>query len=171
MGLKKLISFWIKRPIWFVISAEIVVIAILYFCGFRITYMPELDNNWDAVSACGTWFCGIVVPVAVVFIQHRISVNESNISASNEALLQEINKLKQQSNKNVEVDISEEDVFRFICIKISTTSEQIATHFKADIKTIIPILQELYFVKKTIRTCSLEDDPHNHIEKCCWRRR
>ena len=169
--LKNMITFLAKHPIYLLVIIEIIVFVILYGVGFRITYIPKLENDWEAISACGTWFCGIVVPVAVVFIQHKISVNESNVSASNEALLQEINNLKQQS-KSADIDsISEEDIYRYICIKMSATTEEIAIHFNTDINDIIPMIQELFFVKKSIRTCSLEDDPQNNIEKCCWRRK
>lgn len=94
--LKTFVSKIKNHPVLSILIFEILAIFSLFFLGFRITYNPLLDNNWEAIAACGTWFCGIVVPIAVVFIQHKISTNESNVSASNEALLSEINKLKLQ---------------------------------------------------------------------------
>lgn len=86
------------------------MVIVLFCFGFRITYNSSLDNNWEAIAACGTWFCGIVVPIAVVFIQHKISTNESNVSASNEALLSEINKLKLQGLPNNNNDCVESNI-------------------------------------------------------------
>lgn len=165
-----------KHPVLSILLFELLVVIVLFCFGFRITYNSSLDNNWEAIAACGTWFCGIVVPIAVVFIQHKISTNESNVSASNEALLSEINKLKLQglpnnNNDGVESNITEDDIYRFICIKIFATTEQIATHFKTNIEHIAPLLEELYFVQRRIRTYSLEDDPRHNIAKCSWTRR
>lgn len=172
MLFRKFISKIQKHPTFYTLLFEVFVVIVLFCFGFRITYNPSLDNNWEAIAACGTWFCGIVVPIAVVFIQHKISTNESNISASNEALLQEINKLKSEpSSDNDSIKPTEDDVYRFICIKITTTTEQIVTHFNTDIETITPILEELYFVKQKIRTCSLEDNPKDNIARCNWMRK
>lgn len=122
--LKTFVSKIKNHPVLSILIFEILAIFSLFFLGFRITYNPLLDNNWEAIAACGTWFCGIVVPIAVVFIQHKISTNESNVSASNEALLSEINKLKLQwltnnSQESIKPTITEDDVYRFICIKYS----------------------------------------------------
>ena len=64
-----------------------------------------------------------------------------------------------------------DDVYRFICIKIFATTEQIAAHFKTTIENITPLLEELYFVQRRIRTYFLEDDPRHSIAKCSWTRR
>lgn len=172
--MKKIFANVQKHPILFILLSEILAIIILFCFGFKITYNPALANDWEAISACGTWFCGIVVPIAVVFLQHKISTNEANISVSNEALLQEINKLKSEfySNNQARIpNISVDDVYRFICIKIVVSSEQIATHFNTNIETITPLLEELYFVKRKIRTCTLEDDPKHNIAMCTWMRK
>ncbi len=171
--IKKIFSAIAKNPLILVLATEAIIAIILYCLGFRITYNPNLINNWDAISACGTWFCGIVIPIAVVFIQHQITKNESNINIANTALLQEIEKLKNQSTQTADKKkvISEDDIYRFICIKIFTTTEQIAEYFNTDIESIRPFLEEMYFVKRIIRTYSLEDDPRRNIAKCCWTRR
>ena len=171
--IKKIFSLIIKKPLILVLTTEIIIAILLYCLGFRITYDPSLINDWDAISACGTWFCGIVIPIAVVFIQHQITKNESNVNIANTALLQEIEKIKNQSpptNTKKKV-ISEDDIYRFICIKIFTTTEQIAEHFETDVESIRPYLEEMYFVKRIIRTYSLEDDPRRNIAKCNWTRR
>ena len=79
--------------------------------------------------------------------------------------------LPNNNNDGVESNITEDDIYRFICIKIFATTEQIATHFKTNIEHIAPLLEELYFVQRRIRTYSLEDDPRHNIAKCSWTRR
>lgn len=40
--------------IWIVVG-EALIAFVLWCMGFRITYAPELDNNWDAISAVAEW--------------------------------------------------------------------------------------------------------------------
>lgn len=42
-------------------------ISILYALGFRVTYAPELENSWDAISAVASW-AGVIVAVVGVFV-------------------------------------------------------------------------------------------------------
>lgn len=44
------------------IVITIVAIAIAYGAGLRITYAPELENNWDSISAYAAW-AGVIVAV------------------------------------------------------------------------------------------------------------
>lgn len=56
---------------WFPLTLAAVIAAIIAFIlflfGFRITYSPELDNNWDAVSAVAAWVGVIASFVAIWF--------------------------------------------------------------------------------------------------------
>lgn len=49
-----------------VIAIVLVIAFILFFCGFRITYAPELETSWDAVSAVASWVGVLVSAVGVV---------------------------------------------------------------------------------------------------------
>ena len=51
---------FLHSPVTWILISLLGIIIFLYFCGFRITYAPTLDNNWDAVSACAAWFSGIM---------------------------------------------------------------------------------------------------------------
>lgn len=63
----------------------------MYLLGFRITYNPELDNNWDAIAAVGTWVAAIISGIAIVFAikipktiaayQNKISLFEKRLTA------------------------------------------------------------------------------------------
>lgn len=45
----------------------IAALVVLYLIGFRITYAPWLDNNWDAISAAAAWAGAIATSVAIWF--------------------------------------------------------------------------------------------------------
>ena len=59
------------------------IISILYFAGFRITYAPNLENSWDAISACAGW-CGAIMSAIAIFvaidIPKKIAEQQNNIS-------------------------------------------------------------------------------------------
>ena len=45
----------------------VLLLALLYAAGFRITYAPSLDNNWNAVAACATW-AGVIASTGAIFV-------------------------------------------------------------------------------------------------------
>lgn len=68
--LKESIKNFIKGR-WFplIIGISLVLLAglIMAFFGWRITYVPELENSWDAISATATWVGVIMSFLAIVF--------------------------------------------------------------------------------------------------------
>ena len=81
----------LKKRIYYVVFACCILgIVGMYLLGFRITYNPELDNNWDAIAAIGTWCAAIISGIAVVFAvtvpksiaayQNQISLFERRLS-------------------------------------------------------------------------------------------
>lgn len=52
---------------WFPLTVVILIVAVVTFVmalfGWRITYAPELENSWDAISAVAAW-AGVFVAVA-----------------------------------------------------------------------------------------------------------
>ena len=60
-------KYWSK--IWFkllIIAIGVsVVVGLLYCAGLRITYAPELKNDWDSISAYAAWFSVVVSIVGV----------------------------------------------------------------------------------------------------------
>lgn len=60
---------------WFPLVLAAVIAAILalilFLFGFRITYSPELDNNWDAVSACASWV-GVIASFVAIWFAIRV---------------------------------------------------------------------------------------------------
>lgn len=47
------------------------LIACLYAFGFRITYAPELENSWDAISACAAW-AGVLSSFIAIWFAIRV---------------------------------------------------------------------------------------------------
>lgn len=62
---------FIKRrwPLLFGVLGIALLLVFLYYKGFRITYAPELENSWDAISACAAW-AGAIGTVAVLIYNH-----------------------------------------------------------------------------------------------------
>ena len=52
---------------WFPLIVATLVIAVgggaMYLFGWRVTYQPELESSWDAVSAVAAWG-GVIVAIA-----------------------------------------------------------------------------------------------------------
>lgn len=124
-----------------------------------------------------------IVPLAVIFIERRIRENEKETerriqdsevrtSSSNLALLEEVNNFKYKDNfaSETTLDIAKDEVYRYICISMTTSTKEIIEHFKSNKEKIISYLEQLFFVEGRIKTLSLEDDPKNHIENCNWRK-
>ena len=56
-----------RKTKWFPLAVAGVILLVIvvagFFFGFRITYAPELENSWEAISAVAAWV-GIIVSVA-----------------------------------------------------------------------------------------------------------
>lgn len=50
---------------------ESVIAVLLFFCGFRLSYNPQLENSWDAISACASWV-GVIASTVAIFVAIRI---------------------------------------------------------------------------------------------------
>ena len=68
-----------KSTVTWIVFGEVLIAFVMWCMGFRITYAPELDNNWDAISAVAEWagviIGAIIVPFAVVWLQHKWDSN------------------------------------------------------------------------------------------------
>lgn len=62
--MKKLIK-WKWFPMVAVIAAFAVVVLVMALLGFRITYAPDLENSWEAISAVAAW-AGVITSIAAV---------------------------------------------------------------------------------------------------------
>lgn len=71
------------------IAIFIFIIIFLYATGFRITYKPELKNDWNAIGAGGEWV-GVVVAAFVAII---ISYKQTSISEKQAIISEQQNKI------------------------------------------------------------------------------
>ena len=83
------------RGRWFPLLVAIIIVAVVSVVmasfGWRVTYAPELENRWDAVSAVATWagvfasafaiVFAIRVPKKIADIQDRIALFEKRYGA------------------------------------------------------------------------------------------
>lgn len=58
-------------PVAIVLVAIVVLLVFLYCKGFRVTYAPDLENSWDAVSAFAAWF-GVAMSFAAIMVAIQI---------------------------------------------------------------------------------------------------
>ncbi len=77
-------------PLTVSISLAFLIGVLMFLCGFRITYAPELENNWDAISAVAAWvgvlasftavWFAIKVPKEIANRQDRIALFEKRLA-------------------------------------------------------------------------------------------
>lgn len=100
MNILKILAYKIFKSVTFmVIVVELIIIWILYKVGFRLTYGPELEASWDAISAIGQWagvVVGFSIPIAVVYLQSKLDKSKEDIGESNTALLKEFESFKNE---------------------------------------------------------------------------
>lgn len=60
----KFLKKWLVAAILLLVIAVFIAVMALY--GWRVTYAPELENSWNAISAFGTWASVIVSAVGVM---------------------------------------------------------------------------------------------------------
>ena len=59
------------KPIYWLIVAEVIALIAGLLLGFKITYAPHLENDWDAISACASWV-GVVTSLWAILVAIRI---------------------------------------------------------------------------------------------------
>ena len=68
---------------WFPLVAVSVVLLIVvvagFFFGFRITYAPELENSWNAISAMASWV-GTIGTVSAIFAAIWVANRQNKIA-------------------------------------------------------------------------------------------
>lgn len=103
---------------WFPILVAIAILGIasviLIFLGFKITYAPEMENNWDAVSAVAAW-AGAIGTVAAVFSAIWVA-NRQNKIAMLEKRLDVFKRIEEYIEK---IDFWEYNYDWFLKLKLS----------------------------------------------------
>ena len=76
-------------PLAVACAALLAVLVVAFLLGFRITYAPELENSWEAISAVASWASVAVSAVAVwaaVQIPKKIADQQNKIALVNSRL-------------------------------------------------------------------------------------
>lgn len=76
---------------WFPLLVGIIVFVVIAFVmakfGWRITYAPDLENSWDAISAVASWASALVSLLAVwaaIQIPKKIAEEQNNVAEKKE---------------------------------------------------------------------------------------
>ena len=70
-------------PLAVAVSAVLVIALFLFFCGFRITYAPELESSWDAISSVAAWagvFASVFAIIFAICVPKRIADRQDRIA-------------------------------------------------------------------------------------------
>ncbi len=160
--LSKSVAFWI-------VLIELAIIITLYLFGFRITYGPELETSWDAVSAIGQWagaIVGILIPIGAVYLQEELEKNRQDIGEANLELYNEFREFKQEyseklkalskmvdENGNIVIDGGDftdnsrddlkEKVLKLINISMIAKTQDVAEHLDISKEEAFDLLVEM----------------------------
>lgn len=125
---------------WLIISLVLVcIIVILYSLGFRITYAPELENNWTAIDAVGTW-AGVFSPLLLAILNSlfvkNVEKTKDEISHSNKIILE-------YNADNLSGQPIEKRILDYIAVAITPSTEDISKFLKLDIDEVFELLCEM----------------------------
>lgn len=71
-----------SHVVWTVFAAILLLIG-LYIAGFRVTYAPNLENSWDAISAFASWSSVFVSGLAIyyaILVPKKIAEDQNKIA-------------------------------------------------------------------------------------------
>ena len=152
-----------KSVVTWIVFGEILIAFVLWCMGFRITYAPELDNNWDAISAFAEWagviIDAIIVPFAVVRLQHKWDSNKEEIALSNLVTIDQLKEFeqrfaplldnqKQESDKapltiKPELSMREQQLLQFLSVSMGASRNEISEQLGLSIASTQHLIKHL----------------------------
>lgn len=127
-----------KKWLYILSFGIIVAVILFYLFGFRITYAPELENDWNAIEAVGTWF-GALSPLILAVINaiftKRIENTKSEISSSNKVIFEHNCEINNQS--------IEKRIIDYITVSITASTKEIAGFINISVDDTYRILCSL----------------------------
>lgn len=158
-----------KYNTFWIILFEVLIAYFLYYNGFRITYSPGLENNWEAIGAVGQWagaFVSILIPIAAVYLQSSIDKNKEDIGESNQQLLKDFEDFKTEYsdkfkilskhiNENGDIhfdggdfndnskEYQKEKALKFVNISMITNTKKVAKHLGIEDGEAYDLLEEM----------------------------
>ena len=143
--------------IWIVVG-EALIAFVLWCMGFRITYAPEIDNNWDAISAVAEWagviIGAIIVPFAVVRLQHKEEIALSNLVTIDQLKEFEqrfaplLDNQKQESDKapltiKPELSMREQQLLQFLSVSMGASRNEISEQLGLSVASAQHLIKRL----------------------------
>lgn len=166
-------KFFKSVTAWIIIVEALTVIVMWCF-GFRITYAPEFENNWDAISAIAEWagviVGAIIVPLVVTGLQHKWDSDKKDIARSNLVTIDQLkdfeqkiapllDEQKQGDNKaspifKPEPSMREQQLLQFLSVSMGANTNEISEHLGLSIATTRRLLKHLLEEEK-IEACGM----------------
>lgn len=118
------------------------IVVFLYHKGFRITYAPELENSWDAVSAVAAWagvISSFIAIMVAVWIPKKIADQQNKIALFEKRhaiyeILVCCNSFALSIERNPKLVESEENIMGIRSIFVKTFSYKFADNDKSESK-------------------------------------
>lgn len=171
----------LKSAMFWVIVGELAIALIMWLMGFRITYAPELDNNWDAISAIADWagvIVGtIIIPLLALWLQHKWDSNKKDIALSNLVTFDQLKEFEQRfaplldkqvekSNDNLltfkpEFSLREQQLLQFLSVNMGASLNEISEQLGLSIASTQHLIKRL-LEKGKIEACGM---PRSRIYK------
>lgn len=110
-----------------VLGIEAILVGVLFAFGFKITYAPELENNWTAIASIGTCIGAIITAFAVI---SAIRSNKTAMDAneiSNKQFIEMVYQREQAERPYIEVSF---EFDKFLCFVVSNEGMQSARNVK-----------------------------------------
>ena len=161
----------LKSPLFWVVIIEVIIAVALYLLGFKITYAPNLSNDWEAISAVASWVSAIAtifIPLVVVLFQNKLDQNKNEISDANKAALSEFQKFADKYSDlfeaitsgdtivldggRVVMDFNEDNVVDYIRATIKVTVQDVASYFDVTPQRAMKLLENLVEQNRIIQT-------------------
>lgn len=130
---------------WFPLAIGIALVVlvgfVMFLFGWRITYAPELENSWDAISAVASWV-GAIGTVAVLWYNHR------SISLTQRSVQQAINLQLYEKRLELYTALPKNDAFKDAPLEVKIVYSEIVYAFYKQISDLcnrkVKLMDELY---------------------------
>lgn len=164
-----------KSVVMWVVVGELLIAVAMWCMGFRVVYAPELDNNWDAISAVAEWagviVGAIIVPLVVVWLQHKWDSNKEEIALSNLVTIDQLNEFEQrftpllneqgQENDKApltikpELPMREQQLLQFLSVSMGANKNEISEQLGLSVASTQHLINRLLKEGK-IETCGTQ---------------
>lgn len=138
---------------------ELLVFLLLFGLGFKITYAPELENDWEAISAVGEWVGAIIIPFVILWLERKWDSNKKEIALSNLVTSDQLRELELKltplikkasgeekidlSTDKSNVSVHEQQILQYLAISMGANTHEIALHIGLPVPTTQRLLHKM----------------------------